>query len=203
MSKFVKGVNDLLTVNPILADEWDYEKNGERKPDEILPGSGIKVWWKCDKGHSWEAVINTRAVRGYGCPYCEGRKAWPGFNDLATVMPEIAAQWDYEKNGDLKPTDILCGCDKKVWWKCERGHSWKTAVYHRKAGHGCPRCEAMISNLRVGENDLKTRNPEMLDEWDYDRNVYEPNEVTYSSKQLVWWKCRNGHSWQASINARV
>ena len=37
MSKLVKGVNDLLTVNPDIADEWDQEKNGERRPDEVLP----------------------------------------------------------------------------------------------------------------------------------------------------------------------
>lgn len=203
MSKLVKGVNDLLTVNPGIADEWDQEKNVERRPDEVLPGSGIKVWWKCDKGHSWEAVINTRAVRGYGCPYCEGRRVWPGFNDLATTMPEIAAQWDYEKNVDLNPTQVLSGSDKRVWWRCCRGHSWKTAIYHRKAGHGCPKCEAILSNLRVGENDLETHNPEMLREWDYDRNIYDPDEVTYSSKQSVWWKCEQGHSWQATVSSRV
>lgn len=29
-----------------------------------------------------------------------------GINDLATVNPELAKDWDYEKNGDLKPTDV-------------------------------------------------------------------------------------------------
>ena len=203
MSKLIKGVNDLRTLNPELAMEWDTEKNAGRNSEDVMPGSGIRAWWKCSEGHSWDAIINTRAVRGYGCPYCEGRKAWPGYNDLATTMPEVAAQWDYERNGDLKPTEILSGCDKKVWWICSRGHSWKTAVYHRKAGHGCPKCEALSANVRQGENDLASYNPELALEWDYEKNQFTPDELTYASKEPVWWKCTHGHTWQATINARV
>ncbi len=203
MSKLIKGVNDLKTLNPELAMEWDAEKNTDRNPEDVMPGSGIRVWWKCKEGHSWDAIINTRAVRGNGCPYCEGRKAWPGFNDLATTMPEVTAQWDYERNGDLKPTEILSGCDKRVWWKCSRGHSWKTAVYHRKSGHGCPKCEALSANLKQGENDLASHDPELASEWDYDKNIFKPEELSYASKQEIWWRCVHGHSWKATINARV
>ena len=203
MSKLIKGVNDLKTLNPELAMEWDAEKNTDRNPEDVMPGSGIRVWWKCKEGHSWDAIINTRAVRGNGCPYCEGRKAWPGFNDLATTMPEVAAQWDYERNGDLKPTEILSGCDKRVWWKCSRGHSWKTAVYHRKSGHGCPKCEALSANLKQGENDLASHDLELASEWDYDKNIFKPEELSYASKQEIWWRCVHGHSWKATINARV
>ena len=203
MSRLIKGVNDLKTVNPALAGEWDEEKNEGRMPDDVLPGSGLRAWWKCSKGHSWEAIIYTRAVRGHGCPYCEGRRAWPGFNDLATQMPEVAMQWDYEKNGGLTPSEVLCGCDKRVWWKCDLGHSWKAAVYQRKAGHGCPNCTAMLGNLRVGENDLESHNPELAREWDHARNKFGTNEVTYGSMYKAWWKCEKGHSCQASIYARV
>lgn len=203
MSKLIKGVNDLKTLNPELAMEWDAEKNTDRNPEDVMPGSGIRVWWKCKEGHSWDAIINTRAVRGNGCPYCEGRKAWPGFNDLATTMPEVAAQWDYERNGDLKPTEILSGCDKRVWWKCSRGHSWKTAVYHRKSGHGCPKCEALSANLKQGENELASHDLELASEWDYDKNIFKPEELSYASKQEIWWRCVHGHSWKATINARV
>ena len=76
MSKLIKGVNDLGTLKPELAMEWDTEKNAGRNPEDVMPGSGIRAWWKCSEGHSWDAIINTRAVRGCGCPYCEGRKAY-------------------------------------------------------------------------------------------------------------------------------
>lgn len=32
MAKLQVGINDLATVNPELAKEWDYEKNGKNYP---------------------------------------------------------------------------------------------------------------------------------------------------------------------------
>ena len=47
----------------------------------------------------------------------------------------LAAEWNYEKNGSLTPEMVLPYSHKKVWWKCEKGHSWRTAIYSRKS-HG-------------------------------------------------------------------
>lgn len=71
--KLEKGMNDLPTVNPTLAEEWNYEKNGTLTSDMVTAGSHKKVWWKCDKGHEWEADISSRK-RGRGCPFCAGRR---------------------------------------------------------------------------------------------------------------------------------
>ena len=72
-NKVLSGYNDLLTLNPILSTEWDYRKNVELRPEQVAPNSNKKVWWKCDKGHEWQAIINSRN-KGNGCPYCSGRK---------------------------------------------------------------------------------------------------------------------------------
>ena len=61
--KLIKGKNDLATVNPTLAEEWNYEKNGTLAPDMVTAGSNKKVWWKCDKGHEWEATIVNRSQK--------------------------------------------------------------------------------------------------------------------------------------------
>lgn len=53
--------------------------------------------------HEWQAVIAARAVENSGCPYCTGRRVLAGFNDLAALHPEIAAQWDDTLNGTLTP----------------------------------------------------------------------------------------------------
>ena len=50
----------------------------------VTPNSHKKVWWKCSKGHEWQAVVASRN-RGSGCPYCSGRKAISGINDLETL----------------------------------------------------------------------------------------------------------------------
>jgi hypothetical protein len=36
-----------------------------------------------------------------------------GFNDLQTVRPDIAQDWDYEKNGDVTPSDVVAGTNKR------------------------------------------------------------------------------------------
>lgn len=67
----MKKENNLLTVNPQLAKEWDYEANGELKPIDVTAGSNKKVGWVCAKGHKWMARIGNRYYNGTGCPYCK------------------------------------------------------------------------------------------------------------------------------------
>ena len=43
----------------------------------------------CEHGHEWKAVISNRA-KGDKCPYCSGKLAIQGKNDLCTLYPEIA-----------------------------------------------------------------------------------------------------------------
>lgn len=60
----------LATKYPKIAKEWNYEKNGNFKPEHIAPKSSKKVWWKCSKcGHEWLTDPNHRS-RGQGCPKC-------------------------------------------------------------------------------------------------------------------------------------
>ena len=133
-----KGYNDLATTNPELVPEWDWKKN-DVPIYMYRPMSNKKTWWVCDKGHSWDAVIAKR-VQGEKCPFCQGKKILAGFNDLATTHPYLVEEWDFEKNKDVLPTAISKGSEKKVWWKCSRGHSWSASVYSRVSGVGCSRC---------------------------------------------------------------
>ena len=61
-------------------------------------------------------------------------------NSLANKFPEIAKQWNYEKNLSLTPEMISPYSNKKVWWKCQEGHEWRAVVCSRVAGNGCPYC---------------------------------------------------------------
>jgi len=137
--KVLKGFNDLATINPTLIKEWNYEKNVNLRPEDFTCGSGKKVWWKCNKGHEWQAQIKSRNV-GIGCPYCSGKKAIKGYNDLAKINPKLASEWNYEKNGFLKPEAFMPNSMKKVWWKCNKGHEWEATIVNRNKGRGCPYC---------------------------------------------------------------
>ena len=102
-------------------------------------GSEKKVWWKCSKGHEWKATIVNRN-KGRNCPYCSNRKVLKGYNDLQTVNLKLANEWNYEKNNGLTPFDVLPNSDKKVWWKCEKGHEWQARIADRNNGRGCLEC---------------------------------------------------------------
>ena len=71
--KVIKGKNDLQTLNSKLADEWNYALNLNLTPQDVTANSGLKVWWKCEKGHEWQAVIKSRS-KGAGCPECAKEK---------------------------------------------------------------------------------------------------------------------------------
>ncbi|OQB11618.1 MAG: hypothetical protein BWY15_02433 [Firmicutes bacterium ADurb.Bin193] len=198
--KVLIDFNDLNTTHPHLAAEWDYEKNDGLRPEQVTAGSNKKVWWRCKLEHSWHAVINSRSS-GRGCPYCKNRKVMPGFNDLSTTHPRLAAAWDYEKNDGLSPEQITFGSNKKVWWKCEHGHSWRTTINHRGAGHNCPYCVGKL--VIPGKTDLKTIRPEIAVEWDYEKNdSFRPEHVSPRSNKSVWWRCKYGHSYKSVINSR-
>ena len=199
--KVLKGYNDLQTINPILANEWNYEKNTGLTPEEVIPGSGQNVWWKCQRGHEWQATIGSRNA-GRGCPYCSGRYTIKGENDLQTVNPTLAKEWNIEKNTGLTPMDVMPNSDKKVWWKCSNGHEWQATINSRNSGVGCPYCSGRYPIK--GENDLQTLNPAIATEWHYEKNDgLIPADVMPNSDKKVWWKCRKGHEWQAVISSRT
>ena len=147
--QIIPGFNDLATLRPDLAEQWDREKNGILTPESVSVASNRKAWWRCEQGHEWEAHIHSRTGADSGCPYCTGRKVLVGFNDLATVYPTIANQWHPTLNGELNPTDVTSGCNKKIWWICEEGHIWRTSISARTAKRkrtGCPVCSGFYSH---------------------------------------------------------
>ena len=199
--KILKGYNDFASGYPELANEWNYEKNGDLKPYDYTAGSGIKVWWKCDRGHEWKTSIHSRTNGNSGCPFCSGHRVMKGNNDLFTLFPEIAAEWDYDKNVGLSPSDVTSGSNKIVWWKCSQGHEWKKDVYSRTKGKGCPFCSK--KRILKGYNDLASVYPQLAKEWNYDKNGdLKPNEISAGSSKKVWWKCSLGHEWESTPNNR-
>ena len=137
----VKERGSLAENNPELAKEWHPIKNGDLKPEDVTVGRFKPVWWLCSTcGYEWQQSPNIRK-RGTGCPHCSGRVPMPGVDDLETVKPELAKEWDYEKN-KKKPTEYLPKSGKKVWWRCSRcNNSWEEIIRNRSNGSKCPVCK--------------------------------------------------------------
>lgn len=183
---------------PDLLKEWNSSKNGELLPTDVSAGSKKRVWWICDMGHEWEAIISNR-VKGAGCPYCSGLYCTKE-NSLGMKYPELFESWDNSKNGSLSPYSVSAKSNKKAWWICKSGHSWCATISSRSLGAGCPYC----SGRKVGQgNSLLEVDPDLALQWDYTKNKdITPRDVTRSSNKVVWWKCESGHSWKTTVAHR-
>ncbi|MCQ2438549.1 MAG: hypothetical protein MJ074_02160 [Oscillospiraceae bacterium] len=142
----------LAEKNPALAAEWHPTKNGNLTPEDITEKRFAAAWWMCPKcGYEWQASPNNRS-RGIGCPCCSGRVPKIGENDFQTLYPELAKDWNYEKNGELRPEQFLPRSGKKVWWRCSCcGCKWQTEIRNRTNGNKCPRYRA---HPLEGQNDM-------------------------------------------------
>ena len=134
--------NGGITREDLLID-WDYVKN-ERKPSEYSPQGNEYAFWKCHIcGYEWKAKISNRA-HGRGCPCCGNRVLIKDRNDFETRYPELAKEWHPTKNGSLRPSDVMPGSARKVWWLCPAGHEYESSLNKRTSGQGtnCPICNS-------------------------------------------------------------
>lgn len=91
-------------------------------------------WWKCPvhPEHIYEASPNDRTYSKKKCPYCNNSLLC-STNSLKALYPQLAQQWDLERNGDLTPDKVLPSYSGKVWWRCsyDPSHSWECPVNYR------------------------------------------------------------------------
>lgn len=201
--EIVASYNDLAAQYPQLAAQWHPTRNGALTPDVVAPGTTRKVWWRCEKGHEWQASIASRALGGNGCPVCAGKAVIAGENDLASRFPAVAAQWHPTRNGKLTPQQVTPSSNRKVWWRCEKGHDYQAVVGARTvSGSGCPYCAGR--KVLPGFNDLATLEPDVARQWHPALNgTLTPRMVTTGSRRKVWWQCSQGHVWKAVIYSRT
>ena len=114
-------------------------------------------------------------------------------------------EWDSELNdlNNFTINNVTIGSEKPLHWVCNKGHKFVLDAYSRtKRGRNCPYCNS--SRLLKGFNDLASQNPEILVDWDYNKNDVKPDEIFQHAKRKVWWKCHKcGHEWEAAICRRT
>lgn len=187
-----------------LMKEWDWGKNNVLglSPYKLTQGSGKKAWWICKNSHSWEATISSR-VFGNGCKYCAGQAVTPE-RSLATKYPDIAKEWDYERNNNKTLCDYSYASSKECYWICSKcGRSYKKRISDRTLkGVGCAYCRRFPATSE--EHNLLVKYPEIAKEWDYNRNSpLRPENIAPQTAKKYWWICSEGHNYEASPNNRV
>jgi len=212
---YCSGARPSATYNlaycfPDVAAEWHPKKNRKLTPDDVLPGSTRRVWWKCPYGedHEWRAAIGSRTGsggNGRGCPFCAGQRTSLDYN-LAEFFPEIASQWHPRLNKRLTAREVTPYSRRRVWWQCpeDSGHQWDMAVVQRtRRGDGCPYCSG---RRLTPERSLAHLYPEIAAQWHPSKNgELTPDRVASASHKRVWWICSrvSEHEWDSSVASRT
>lgn len=90
-----------------------------------------------------------------------------------------------------------------VWWKCrECKNSWTAQIYIRSKGIGCPYCANKA--VAVGYNDFATKCPDLLLDWNYEKNNSQPQNIVWKSSRRINWKCKICFGeWEAKLYHRA
>ena len=162
--------------------------------------------------HKWQARVIS-CSNGTSCPYNSGQAVCP-CNDLAHKHPEVAAEWDWEANGERTPETVAASSNSKAAWICGHcGHRWSTTVATRTvSGTGCPQCGREASRNRTRQPSISDGAPHLLAEWDWEANGrcgWHPDRITLGSEKEVHWvihdECKLGlvHRWRAQAHSRA
>lgn len=220
--------NNLATKFPKrVAELWDYEKNGELKPEEVQSNSTIqKIWWRCPKdSYSWEkspydiSYHSWSRFKSSGCPKCAGKT---GKSRKRSVLTEkyfeyVIEYWDFDKNEKLgsDPEKITIGSNKKAWFKCPKdGNEWKASIaatvnqQWSKGNAGCGVCNGTHTRKKTawGEaNKIIEEFPIEIEKyWNYEKNDelgIDPTETKIGSAKRAWFKCPiDNYEWDAQIS---
>jgi rubrerythrin len=201
------GLNDLATLRPDIARQWDPAPGvNPTTPQHVTATSRQQMTWICPKcSGRWVARVDHR-VAGFGCPVCAGKKVLQGYSALATLRPDLAAEWDPTPGSNSKrPQDITAGSAYKAAWVCRTcGGRWTAVVVSRSASGGCPWCKHRRPT--PGVNDLASQRPDLAAEWDTTpgANTRTPDQVTVGSAYRPSWKCTKcGHAWKTRVTERT
>lgn len=146
------------------------------------------------------------------------------YTPLEESYPEILRFWNYVKNDDQHPHQMSTINSIPYFWKCEKGHEFKSSILHVTFFFSifrsvpCPACHAKRGSKgykkpqRVNDKLCSPKNsvifsdaqPEIAKTWDQHRNgsIYSPHQFAQFSTKRFWWVCENGHNFDCTIANR-
>lgn len=152
--------------------------------------------------------------------YTEHRKLIENENDLLTWCMEhgelgqsIINEWDDDANGSMK--NYKAGSAKEVLWQCSIcGTKYKKGIRIRVFGGMHEPCGRKRGIEKLKEyhrnrivNSLADARPDLLKEWDYERNSklgLDPKYISETSGKKVWWICSKcGKSYSKVVRQRL
>ena len=118
------------------------------------------------------------------------------------IPPKLYREWDEEKN-QLPLAETKITSNSKSFWVCEKcSYKWSANIAVRRySGSGCPSCAGQVP---TPDNNLEALHPDLLKDWDWDKNVSLPSLYTPKSSRKVHWVCREcNYPWVTGVKHRA
>ena len=202
--KAMSGFNDIKTLHPELVERLSSELRNIA--EDIVAKDEKVLSWECPncRGDYYDMIGNL--AKGIdNCPYCNNKKVLEGFNDLASIHPELMEKLTSQLR--QVANKIICKDEKYLTWICPTCHGeYSDSIGNILNGiDNCPYC----NNKKVlsGFNDLATRNPDLVDEAYLVGNYMIGTDLSKSkndSNKLAYWICQDcKHIYPMKIADRV
>ena len=201
------------TKDEFLKDLYDKYGNRFTLVGEYVD-STTKTAFKCNICKDIFEIEPRALLHRGSCAVCSGKKVLKGYNDLATLRPDITQYWiTCIDDETLTPSDVTIGTHKKVLWKCPTcTNTYVVSISDRCTTYGCKNCGDKLGNKKRLENLLKRNGslfdnyPDIAAEWIEcisDENK-TPFNTTCQSNMLVKWVCATcGNEWNALVSDRT
>lgn len=174
----IKNIDNWIQIN---------NKSFEIYEDNVYTGCNDKLKFKC---HICEEIFYSTwniISHGSACGICDGKQV-SYKTSLAHLYPEIAKEWNYEKNPS-SPENFRVYSNKVMWWKCiSCNHEWKSAIADRQR-FGCPACAGQVA---TNTNNVTVEFPNSKLYWCYNKNNDIPEHYRPYSDRYFYWICPNG-----------
>lgn len=172
----------------------EFEKKGYVLLEENYKNNKQMLRYLCPEHPDKENYIAYSDLQqGHGCSYCVGLKKFT-FEE---------AKHEFESNNFTILDDEYINSSTPVKCYCNFHQEYiqfKTLQQFRH-GYGCIYCmgKKATYNTSFGFN-----YPELLTEWNFNKNKLTPYNILPKSNKKVWWKCSEcGNEWQTEVANRT
>jgi len=142
----------------------------------------MKLKWKCNKGHIWEAIPNS-IKSGHWCPKCSAQRISSSQKLSIQDMHKLA----HIKGGKCLSKQYVTA-RVKLKWKCSKGHIWEATPDNIYRGKWCPKCAGNeLLDIFQMKDVAKERGGKCLS-----------NKYINSTSKLKW-QCSKGHIWKTAF----
>ncbi len=182
-------------------EEFAADLNVGIDPHRITLGSNVKIWWRCRKGHEWQASPNGR--KSSGCRKCAfvsssmERRNRSSSRKTVSSVPELLDSWS--KSNEESSRVVLVSSKDKFAWECGNGHvTFRTPAGQMRLKQ-CPFCSGVQASPFLN---LSIQKPDLAKDWSHKNNKMASEVLATSNYKAIWFSEECGHEWTREVYVR-